>query len=257
MVLAGKTAIVTGAGNGIGKAIVERLAREGASVLVNDLVAADAEKVAAELEGEGLSAVPFAADIADEKAVQTMIDCAQSQWSKVDILVNNAGFIRLSAIVDMALEEWERVFAVDATGVFLCSRAVLPGMMERRYGRIVTVSSIAAQVTRPREAHYCAAKAASVQFTRVLAFEAAPYGVTANVLCPGTTATQMVTENLAKDPAVLKKWRESVLTGDFARVEDHAETALFLASDRSRHITGQVISVDGGQSLNWVHGVKL
>jgi NAD(P)-dependent dehydrogenase (short-subunit alcohol dehydrogenase family) len=251
-----KTAIVTGAGQGIGKAIVRRLAQAGARVLVNDLVAERAKAVATVLQDEGLSAVAFAADVSDESAVQAMVDYVLAEWGQIDILVNNAGFLRLSLVVDMTLEEWENVFAVDSRGVFLCCRAVLPSMIERHYGRIVTVSSVAAHITRPKEAHYCAAKAAATQFTRVLAFEVAKYGITANVLCPGTTATKMVTENLAKDPVAREGWQASVLMGHFARVEDHAEAVVFLASERARHITGQVISVDGGQSLNWAHGTK-
>lgn len=256
MQLAGRTAIVTGAGQGIGKAIARGLAQEGAAVLVNDLVGKKAEAAAAALRADDLSAIAFAADVSDEVAVQAMVDHALTEWGRVDILVNNAGYLRMSLVVDMPLDEWEQVFAVDARGVFLCCRAVLPSMIERRYGRIIAISSIAAYVTRPKEAHYCAAKAAATQFTRVLAYEVAPYGITANVLCPGTTATEMVTETLAKDPVAREGWRASVLLGDFARVEDQADAVVFLASDRARHITGQVISVDGGQSLNWLHGTK-
>jgi NAD(P)-dependent dehydrogenase (short-subunit alcohol dehydrogenase family) len=256
MDLVEKTAIVTGAGQGIGKAIARQLAQEGATVLVNDLVAERVDAVATSLQNEGLSAVAFAADVSDESAVQAMVNYALAKWEQIDILVNNAGYLRLSLVVDMTLQEWEKVFAVDSRGVFLCCRAVLPSMIERRYGRIVTVSSVAAHITRPKEAHYCAAKAAATQFTKVLAFEVAKYGITANVMCPGITATEMVTETLAKDPAAREGWQASVLMGDFARVEDQAEAVVFLASDRAQHITGQVISVDGGQSLNWVHGAK-
>lgn len=256
MQLAGRTAIVTGAGQGIGKAIALALGQEGAAVLVNDLVAEKAEAVADALRADGLSAIAFAADVSDQAAVQAMADHALAEWGQIDILVNNAGYLKMSLVVDMTLDEWERVFAVDARGVFLCCRSVLPSMIERRYGHIITVSSIAAYVTRPKEAHYCAAKAAATQFTRVLAYEVAKYGITANVLCPGTTATEMVTATLAKDPVAREGWRASVLLGDFARVEDQAHAVVFLASDRARHITGQVISVDGGQSLNWVHGTK-
>jgi NAD(P)-dependent dehydrogenase (short-subunit alcohol dehydrogenase family) len=256
MQLAGKTAIVTGAGQGIGKAIARRLAQQGAAVLVNDLLADRAETVASALRADNLPAIAFAADVSDEAAVQAMTDHALAEWDRVDILVNNAGYLRLSWVVDMPLEEWEQVFAVDARGVFLCCRAVLPSMIERRYGRIVTVASIAAYVTRPKEAHYCAAKAAAVQFTRVLAYEVAQYGITANVLCPGTTATEMVTETIIKDPVARGEWQASIPMGDFARLEDQADTVVFLASDQARHITGQVISVDGGQSLNWVPGIK-
>lgn len=257
MQLTGKTAIVTGAGQGIGKAIARGLAQEGAAVLVNDLVTDKAEAVAAELRADSWTALAFTADVSDEAEVQTMIEHALAEWGQIDILVNNAGYLQLSLIVDMTLEEWERIFAVDARGVFLCSRAVLPSMIERRYGRIVTVSSVAAHITRPKEAHYCAAKAAATQFTRVLAYEVAQYGITANVVCPGTTATEMVTETLAKDPIAREGWRASVLLGDFGRVEDQADMVVFLASDRARHLTGQVISVDGGQSLSWAHGTKL
>lgn len=257
MQLADKTAIVTGAGQGIGKAIARGLVQEGATVLVNDLVGEKAESVANALRDDGLSAIAFAADVSDEAAVQAMADRALAEWGQIDILVNNAGYLQMALVVDMALDEWERVFAVDARGVFLCSKAVLPSMINRRYGRIITIASVAAYVTRPKEAHYCAAKAAAAQFTRVLAYEVAQYGITANVLCPGTTATEMVTETLARDPVAREGWRASVLLGDFARVEDHADVVVFLASDRARHITGQVISVDGGQSLNWVHGTKL
>jgi NAD(P)-dependent dehydrogenase (short-subunit alcohol dehydrogenase family) len=254
MQLTGKTAIVTGAGQGIGKAIAEGLAQEGAAVLVNDLVTEKTEAVAGALQADGLLAIPFAADVSNETSVQAMINHALAEWGQVDILVNNAGYLQMSLIVDMTLEEWEQVFAVDARGVFLCCRAVLPSMIKRRYGRIVTVSSIAAYVTRPKEAHYCAAKAAATQFTRVLAYEVAQYGITANVLSPGTTATELVTTTLAQNPVAREGWRDSVLLGDFARVEDQSDAVVFLASDRARHITGQVITVDGGQSLNWLHG---
>ncbi len=256
MILSGKTAIVTGAGQGIGKAIARRLAEEGAAVLVNDLVAERAEAVASALRDDNLLAIAYAADVSDETGVRAMTDRALAEWDRIDILVNNAGYLRLSLVVDMPLEEWERVFAVDVRGVFLCCRAVLPSMIERRYGRIVTVSSIAAYVTRLKEAHYCAAKAAALQFTRVLACEVAQYGITANVVCPGVTATELVTETTIKDPIAREKWRASVPLGDFARLEDQAHAVLFLVSDRSQHITGQAISVDGGQSLNWVPGIK-
>ncbi len=256
MILSGKTAIVTGAGQGIGKAIARRLAEEGAAVLVNDLVAERAESAAAALRDDDLLAIAYAADVSDEAGVQAMTERAMAEWGQIDILVNNAGYLRLSLIVDMSLEEWDQVFAVDARGVFLCCRAVLPTMIERRYGRIVTVSSIAAYVTRLKEAHYCAAKAAALQFTRVLACEVAQYGITANVVCPGVTATELVIETTIKDPAAREEWRASVPLGDFARLEDQSHAVLFLASDQAQHITGQVISVDGGQSLNWAPGIK-
>lgn len=256
MLLEDKTAIVTGAGQGIGKAIARGLAREGAAVLVNDLIGSRAEAVAAVLREDGFAATAFVADVSDESAVRSMVDHVLARWGRVDILVNNAGYLEMSPVVDMSLEEWERVFAVDARGVFLCCRAVLPSMMELRYGRIVTVASIAAYVTRPKEAHYCAAKAAAVQFTRVVAYEMAEYGITANVLCPGTTETEMVSKTLATEPQAMAGWQDSVMLGDLARVEDQAHAVAFLASDRAKHITGQVLSVDGGQSLNWLHGTE-
>ena len=254
--LAGKTAIVTGAGQGIGKSIAQKLAQEGAAVLVNDLVGEKAEAVAAGLRANDASSLAVAGDVSDETSVKAIVASALAEWGRVDILVNNAGYLRMSSIVDMTLDEWERVFAVDARGVFLCSREVLPSMIERRYGRVITVASIAAWVTRPKEAHYCAAKAAAVQFTRVLAYEVARYGITANALCPGTTATELATEILAKDPVAREGWRSSVLLGDFSKVEDQADAAAFLASDQAKHITGQILTVDGGQSLNWLHGTK-
>ena len=119
----GKTAIVTGAGQGIGKAIAERLAQEGATVLVNDLVAKKGKSVASALQADGLSAISFAADVSDEASVQAMVDHALTELGQIDILVNNAGYLRLSLIVDMTLEEWEQVFAVDSRGVFLCEQA--------------------------------------------------------------------------------------------------------------------------------------
>lgn len=256
MLLEDKTAIVTGAGQGIGKAIARGLAQEGAAVLVNDLIGDKAEAVAGALRGDGFTATSFVADVSDEGAVQSMVDRALGEWGQVDILVNNAGYLRMSPVVDMTLEEWERVFAVDARGVFLCCRAVLPSMIGRGYGRIITVASIAAYVTRPKEAHYCAAKAAALQFTRVVAYETARYGITANVLCPGTTETEMVSKTLATEPEAVAGWQDSVMLGDLARVEDQAHAVAFLASDRAKHITGQVLSVDGGQSLNWLHGTE-
>jgi NAD(P)-dependent dehydrogenase (short-subunit alcohol dehydrogenase family) len=256
MRLNGKTAIVTGAGQGIGKSIAQKLAQEGAAVLVNDLVGEKAEAVAAGLRANDASALAVAGDVSNETSVKAIVARALAEWGRVDILVNNAGYLRMSSIVDMTLDEWEQVFAVDSRGVFLCSREVLPSMIERRYGRVITVASIAAWVTRPKEAHYCAAKAAAIQFTRVLAYEVARYGITANALCPGTTATELATEILAKDPVAREGWRSSVLLGDFSSVEDQADAAAFLASDQAKHITGQILTVDGGQSLNWLHGTK-
>ena len=256
MLLQDRIAIVTGAGRGIGKAISRGLAQEGATVLVTDLVEVSAESVAGGLRDEGLRAEALTTDVSDEASVNAMARHALHKWGKIDILVNNAGYLQVSLIVDMQLEEWEKVFAVDARGVFLCSRAVLPAMIERRYGRIVTVSSIASYMARPKEAHYCAAKAAAAHFTRCLAFEVARYGITANVLCPGITRTRMVEDDLATDPGAQARWLASVPLGDFAQVEDHADAVVFLASEHGKHITGQPLSVDGGQGIAWMHGFE-
>ncbi|POM23705.1 2,3-dihydro-2,3-dihydroxybenzoate dehydrogenase [Actinomadura rubteroloni] len=250
----GTTALVTGAGGGIGAAVARALAAAGASVAALDRDADAAERTAADLPGPAL-ALP--ADVADPAAVEAAVDRAERDLGPLGVLVNTAGILRPAPVLDLADADWAATFAVNATGVLLASRAVARRMVPRRAGAIVTVGSNAARVPRARIAAYAAAKAAAVQFTKCLGLELAAHGIRCNVVSPGSTGTAMQ-RDLWPDPAAgeraavrgdLAEHRTGIPLGRIADPADVADAVVFLASDRARHITLHDLYVDGGASL--------
>jgi 2,3-dihydro-2,3-dihydroxybenzoate dehydrogenase len=245
MSLAGRVALITGAGRGIGRTIAQVLAARGMTVAVNDACADAAQETAVTI---GALAVP--ADVTNRAQVQAMFDRVEKDLGPLWLLVNNAGVYHSAPTADLAEEAWDQDFAVDAKGVFLCAQAAIQRMIPRRAGRIVNVGSIAGIIVRTRQIGYCAAKAAAIHFSRCLAVEMAEYGITVNCVCPGMTRTSMLMESARERGVSLDAYEAMIPAGHMALPEDHAQLIAFLASDEAAHITGQVIRVDGGQSLN-------
>ncbi len=251
--LSGRVALITGAGRGIGKTVAKTLAARGMAVAVNDYDAATAQATADELAQSGCRAIAVPADVSNKAQVQAMFDRVEQELGPLWLLVNNAGVLNAGPTAELSEEAWDRAFAVDAKGVFLTSQAAIQRMMrrdgERHGGRIVNFSSIAGHIVRTAQIAYCSAKAAVIHFSRCLAVEMAPQGITVNCLCPGMTWTEMLSVSAKERGLDLDAMVALIPDGHMASEQDHAELVAFFASDEAAHITGQVVSVDGGQSL--------
>lgn len=236
--------VVTGASRGIGRAVALEVAHLGARVLVNyQRNAAAAEAVVQQIVAAGGEAVALAADVGDEQAVQGMVEATLERWGRLDVFVNNAGITDDAPLVRLKPEQWQRVIETDLTSVFLCCRAAVPVMRAQRYGRIITIGSLAGLAGNVGQANYAAAKAALIGFSRALAREVAGDRITVNVVAPGYIDTDLV-DSVA--PA-LRAWAlESIALGRFGTPEEVSAAVAFLASPRASYITGHVLTIDGG-----------
>jgi len=247
--LAGKVAIVTGAAQGIGRAIAETLADNGASLALVDLKAEAIDELAAALHGKSQNAMAISTDVSSGTAVQQMVERVVVVFGTVHILVNNAGVLRNSPIMEMSESEWDLVMDVCLKGAFLCSQAVLPIMMANRYGKIVNISSLAARSASVLGgAAYTSAKAGLLGFSRHLAREVAPYGINVNAICPGATDTPM-TRGGVRDTGHFNEVGKAVPLGRWGLPQEQANAVLFLVSDAASFITGATLDVNGGQIM--------
>ena len=235
MKLAGKVAMITGGGRGIGRAIALSFAAEGASVVVSGRTSSEIKEVAREVEKQGRKSLALQADVSREEDVKNMIGETVKVFERVDILVNNAATnLPYRNVTDLTLAEWNRVLEVNLTGPFLCCRAVLPTMIRQRSGKIINISSIGGRYGAAGRSPYRSSKAALLQFTYCLAAEVKQYGIDVNAICPGPTETRMM-----KDIA------RGSLFQSLIRPEEIAEVVLFLASQHSSAITGTAIDAFG------------
>ncbi|MGD0073405.1 MAG: 3-oxoacyl-ACP reductase family protein [Candidatus Binataceae bacterium] len=241
-----KVIFVTGAGSGIGRAIATRLASEGAKVAVTDLVERAAQTVAAEI---GPPAIALTVDISALASVRAGVEAATRQLGPIDVLVNNAGWEKVEPFVQSKEETWDKIIAINLRGPINCFSAVLPGMIERGHGRIVSVSSDAGRVGSTGEAVYSGAKAGIIGFSKTVAREMARYQINVNVVCPGPTDTPLLKALWETSPKLEDALKRAIPFKRLAQPDDIAPAVAFLASDDARYITGQVLSVSGGLTM--------
>jgi NAD(P)-dependent dehydrogenase (short-subunit alcohol dehydrogenase family) len=245
-VLAGQAAIVTGAAQGIGKAIALRFAREGADIGLLDVNEEAAASVATEVRGLGRRAVVVAADVSDPDAVQAGVQKVVDELARLDVLVNNAGVERRAPLLEITPEDWRRQLDVNLSGTFFCTQAAAREMAKRGYGRIVNLSSVAGLIGPIDLAAYGAAKAGIVGLTRAAALDLADFGITVNAIAPGPVETDLMLGVWTAE--ALRERPQHGAIARFGTVEEIAHTALFLASPDSGFITGATVAVDGGAS---------
>jgi NAD(P)-dependent dehydrogenase (short-subunit alcohol dehydrogenase family) len=247
MILADKIALVTGGGRGIGRSLALALAEAGAAVAVADIDLDSAESVAAEIGAAGWRGMAVHVDVTNKPSVLEMIQAVVDRLGGLDILVNNAGIFPIAALPNLAEEEWERVLAVNLKGVFLCSQAALAPMRARGGGRIINMASVSGLVGAVGFAHYAASKAGVIGFTKSLAREAAPMGITANAVAPGIVATEIASQTFP--PSALELYKSQVPLRRLGTPDDLTAIVVFLASPGAAYITGQVYTVDGGYTM--------
>jgi len=248
-----KTVIVTGGGGGIGGATSRRFAAEGAKVAVYDMNLAAAQKIATEIRAAGGQAAAFQCDITDRAQVDAAVAATQAQLGPVAVLVNNAGWDIFKPFVKTVPAEWDKLIAINLTGALHMLHAVLPGMVERKYGRVVNVASDAARGGSSGEAVYSACKGGLVALSKTLAREHARHGITVNAVCPGPPDTALlagVAEG-ARDPAkLIEAFKSAIPLGRLGQGDDLASAIAFMGSDDASFVTGQVLSVSGGLTMH-------
>ena len=245
--LSGQVAIVTGAAQGMGAETARTFYGEGGSVVLCDVQEEQVERIAKELEPDGARSLGLRTDVTKPDEVKALVSATVDRFGKIDILVNNAGVLRWTPVDEIPVSEWDLILDVNLKGTFLCSQAVLPNMKANGHGRIINMSSTAGRsVSTLGGAHYTTAKAGVLGFTRALAKEMAPFGITANAVCPGLIDTEMARENCP--PERLGAYEEKFPIARMGRPEEVARLILFLATDAS-YITGAAFDINGGDLM--------
>jgi 3-hydroxybutyrate dehydrogenase len=253
--LTGRTALVTGAGSGIGAAIAAELAQAGAYVLVQDLRPDPAAGIVEDIHAHGGAAGIAGGDVSDPDDVRTLVDGLLQSHDRIDILVNNAGVQHVAPLDHFPLEQWQRLLGVLLTGPFLLTQAVLPAMRHQQWGRIINIASINGKRGEPGKAAYCSAKHGLIGLTRVAALETATDGITVNAICPGLVYTPLIEKQLddlaamhglAREDALAQVYLSSIPQKRMLDPQEIAAMARYLASDEARGITGQAINVSAG-----------
>lgn len=247
MKLKNKVAVITGAAQGIGRAIATTLAQQGANVVVADIQLEKAETTAKEIMAEtGQKVIAVHVDVVDSASVKAMIDRTIDEFERIDILVNNAGTTRDSLIMRMKEADWDLVLNINLKGTFNCSKAVVRPMMKQHYGRIVNITSVSGLIGQAGQTNYSASKAGIIGFTKALARELGSRKITVNAIAPGLVKTALTIDL----PEELKDmFIEMTPLGRYGEPEDIANAVAFLVSDEASYITGQVLSVDGGMAM--------
>ena len=243
-----KTAIITGAGQGMGKAVAERLAKGGSKIVVFDVNPDQAQAAIESLNEYDCETMAVTGDVTKKEDVEKAVKGTVAQFGQVDILINNAGVLRPTAVIDIDEKEWDWVVSVNLKGTFLFSQAVLKIMRKNNWGRIVNFSSTAGKnISTVGGAHYTSAKAGILGFTRHLAKEEAGYGITVNSVCPGLIDTEMVRNTI--DPVKTQRYADSFPISRLGEPEEVAELVAFLCSNRAAYITGASLDINGGDLM--------
>jgi len=252
MKLRGKTALVTGGGRGIGRAIALGLAQEGAQVAVLDILADNAAAVAREIEATGVKALALPADLTKRAQVDRAVADTLAQFGQIDILVNNAGWDRMEMFLDSEEETWDKIIAINFKGILYVCKAALPSMVARGQGKVISIASDAGRAGSTGEAVYAGTKGAIIAFSKTLAREMARHKITVNVVCPGLTETpllQGIREQSPKTEKVIEAVTRAIPLGRVGQPEDIAGAVVYLASPAADFVTGQTLSVSGGLTM--------
>lgn len=242
--LKGKTAIITGSGRGIGKAIAIKLASYGANIVINDIPSSDyADATCEEIKAMGVESIVIKGDVRNADDVKTLIDTTIEKFGTIDIFVNNAGVTRDGLMLRMSEDDWDLVLDINLKGAFNCIKAVARPMMKQRSGAIVNIASVVGEMGNVGQANYSASKGGLIALTKTTAKEFASRGIRCNAVAPGFIASDM-TDKLSDE--VKKQYFAAIPLGKFGQTDQIADVVAFLSSDMSSYVTGQVINVDGG-----------
>lgn len=246
-----KTALVTGAAQGIGKAVALIYAQNGADVVLCDLNEERVKEAAKEIADEtGRKCIGVKMDISDSKDVEAAVAEATKAFGRIDIMCNSAGILIHSKMIDMQEEQWDRIFDINMKGAFLITQAAAKAMMKQKCGKIVHISSCSGKKPTMDEAAYCSTKSALNGFVKVCALELGEYGINVNAVCPGATDTEMVRKNFLTSKAIEQEWIDKTALKKLGTVEDQAKAVLFLSSTLADHITGEALIVSAGELMS-------